>query len=172
MLGLLCALLIGGASAEVMLRPSFMYMTDSIDGGGGPTTTTRTLIDVAAGYKSPKMWTITGVYDSDAKNVSSSGATSKYNRTSLGLGAGYLFKNGFFLDAAYFIQSKYSIDETKYDGSGYQADLGYRFDLTKLSVGFMFVYRAFSYDKVDGQKLETPLKTTYLDPMLTFFFFF
>lgn len=172
MLGLVLALLVGGASADVIVRPGFMYLTDSIDGGGGPTTTTRTLMDAAVGFVSKGGWTITGVYDSDSKSVTSSGSSNKFNRTSMGLGLGYMAKNGVFVDLAYFIQSTYKIDEFKYDGTGFQFDLGYRFEFSKFAVGPMFAYRAFTYDKYDGQKLPTPLKTTNLDPLLTLVFVF
>ena len=167
MLSLIFALLTGGAHADVLLRPAFLYTTDSIDGGDGPTTTTRTLLDGAFGYKFQKNWMILGMYGSDSKNVSNSGGSSKIDRTSLGAGAGYLFKNGFVIDAVYFVQSQYKVNSVKYDGTGWQVDVGYLFAFEKFAVGALLAYRSFAYDKFEGQKLATPLKLTNLDPLIT-----
>jgi hypothetical protein len=162
------------ARADKFFRPAFGYTIDKSGSTGSETTTTRQLIDLAGGWKGNSGLTVLGMYGMDNKTVSSSGGSTQMNRTSYGAGIGFLSKQamGIYADAVYFINADLTSGSNKYNGTGYQATLGYKFDLSKFSIGLQFAYRSFTYTKLNGATLATTYDQTNLDPMFAFIFVF
>jgi hypothetical protein len=167
-LAVFAALVGSGASiahADFMFRPAVTYTSD--ESGTSPTTkTTRRVIDLGAGYVSPGGWSLLAVYGMENRKVEAPGSSTTGDRTSLGAGGGWTAgATGAYVDAVYFFQAEYSVGSTNYKGTGWQVDLGYKFDVGRLQVGPQLTYRNFSYDKVNGATQSPVYKQNNLDPM-------
>lgn len=153
------------AQAEVLFRPAFTYTIDKTE-QNSTTTTTRRVIDIGAGYVGNEGWMILGMYGMENKTVDDGTNVHKIDRNSMGLGGGYMQKGGgFYVDGIYFIQSEMTIGSTKHKGDGWQIDLGYNFNFSRVGLGAQLTYRSFKYTKAGEATLTPPLKQTNLDPM-------
>lgn len=125
------------------------------------TKSSRTLLDLGAGYAWPSGLTVGGLYGTEKRK---SGDTST-DRTSYGPTIGYMQSGeGFFVLGTYFFKSEYE----DFDGDGYQVDLGYRFKISSVGIGLQMSYKHFKYDEANGSSFSPPLKQTYLDPYFAF----
>lgn len=76
------------------------------------------------------------------------------------------------MDGQYHLQTTEASPGNKYEGDGMMFDFGYRFELSRFSLGPTAAYRMANYTKLNGQKMAGALKRTNLDIMLTFLFSF
>lgn len=99
--------------------------------------------------------------------------TTDRNRTSYGAGVGYVYHQ-FYLMAHYLVSSELVVDtsNTWKDGSGFQFDLGYWFNVTgPFYAGPQLVYRSLKYQKVNSTSVtNTDSKETL--PFLSLAFIF
>jgi hypothetical protein len=159
-------LLPGFAHADGMLKLAAMYMAAKTDSGGTTSDSSRTLLDLNGAYLWPKGWAAGLLYGMDNQKAGS----STLKRVSYGPSFGWVSRkeNGAFVMLSYLFKSEYE----DYEGTGYQADLGYKFTVRKIAIVLQFSYKAFNYDKINGQKLSPPLKETKLDPYFGLLFEF
>lgn len=144
--------------ADVMLKLATIYLSSS-SGSGVQTTTSRMLIDVNPAYITQKGWAFGGIYAQESINSTGSQTVA---RTSMGPSVGWVSRreNGFYAIAHYFFSSEVS----PLKGSGYQADLGYKFKIKKVALGLQMSYKGFTYTESNGTKLSEPQKETKIDP--------
>lgn len=154
--------------ADVLIRPAFSYSIDK-DQTSSTTTTTRQMIDLAGGYIATEGWAILGMYSIENKKTDTGNSTSNSDRTSYGAGGGWYSREamGPYVDAIYHLNSKLMLGSTKYQGTGWQVDVGYQFQISgAVSFGVQLAYSNFVYTKLDGTALTPPDTRTNLDPML------
>lgn len=129
------------------------------------TKTTRTLLDIGAGYSWPSGLMVGGLYGTE-KLKSDDNST---DRTSFGPSIGFVVKDtGPFIIGTYFIESEYE----DFKGKGYEVDLGYKFKVSAFSLGLMLAYKKFEYDKNGSTTVSPPLTSTHIDPYFSFWFEF
>jgi hypothetical protein len=141
------------ASATLLFRTSAMYLSSNINGDEG----NRLLVDVNPAYVRDKGWTFGATYQRDGLRAGGAPVTT----TSLGPSVGLITRRefGFFGMATYFVSS--SRDDGRV-GTGYQADLGYRFQLRHLSYAMQFSYKKFSYKAAEAAAGR--LEVSRIDP--------
>lgn len=144
------------AQADYMLKTAFSYTSHSTDSSTG----TRMIYDIMADYRFAGGGWVTGAtYQSDAQ-----GGDTSTSRTSYGANAGWMDRKefGLYLIGTYYISSNYTDFS---GGSGYQADLGYKFTPKKTAFSMQFSYKHYSYTQ--------PTHTdTYIDPYFALIFEF
>lgn len=165
---------VGGAKAhgEGLIRPALSYAIDKSESDGSTTTTTRRLIDLTLGYMTGDGWTLLGLYGNQNTNYDSEGSVTITERTGYGVGGGYYSKSGPYIDAVYYLIAKEEGGGNKYEGDGYQVDLGYKFDVGSVGLGLQLAYRSFNFKKLNGSTLSPTRKQTNLDPMFALLFTF
>jgi len=114
-----------------------------------------------------KKFAVGGIYSISSNDSSNS------SRTSYGISAGYYSDKDFYLNAHYFLSSKYKFNgTTEYTkGSGYEIDLGFLSKITSsFYVGLMVAHKSFSYSEmtVNGVSSSTSATHKELIPMFTF----
>lgn len=148
----------GPVHADGMLKLGFLYLSTDTDSGGTKSESSRMLLDVNPAYIWPKGWAFGLLYGMDkSKN---SGVAS--DRTSYGPSFGWITRKeyGPYVMASYLLKSELE----QYEGDGIQADLGYKFPLRKIDLGFQLSYKMFNYKKLNGATLSTPYKENKIDP--------
>lgn len=145
--------------ADAYLRLGAMYLSTSVEQGGSTSEASRLLIDVGGGYVNPKGWTIGGLYSTESSDA---------EPQAYGVTAGWITRKemGFYTLGTYFVSSKSNGYES---GWGYQADLGYRITLRKLTIAPQISYKSHTYDITGSEETVT---VTHVDPMLVVFFDF
>jgi hypothetical protein len=73
-------------------------------------------------------------------------------------------ENGAFVIATYHYSAKLTENST---GSGYQFDLGYKFDLRRVGLGLQLSYKHFDFNKAGSVTISPPYKTTAIDPCIS-----
>lgn len=167
------------AHAGGFFRPAFSYTIDHDKSASSDTTETRRMIDFGGGYISEKGLTILGQYSLEKKKTETStptgSTTTDADRTSLGVGAGWtsLRDVGPYLHGIYYLQSEDVVSGTTYKGDGYEADLGLKVAIRKVSIAFQLTYRHFKYTKSTAGSTTTtltqPREQTNLDPTIALF---
>jgi hypothetical protein len=161
LLSLFMCLLPAVSHANVLLKLSGLYQSDS-SGQGTMSTTSRTLMDFGGYWVSQKGWLVGGLYGSD-KTAYTSGSLE---RTSYGPSFGWLTRkeSGPFVIATYHYSAKLTQNST---GSGYQFDLGYKFDLRRVGLGLQLSYKHFDFNKAGNVTITPPYKSTQIDPYVS-----
>lgn len=161
------ALLPTFAHADGLIRPALGYTIDKTESGGSATTTTRQLIDIGGGYVTDSGVMLLGMYSTETKTVASSSSTTNFNRSSYGGGIGWMAKqsSGPYVDGIYFLDATMTSNSSTYKGNGWQIDVGYNFEVSRVGIGMQLTYRSFTYSKLNGSTLNNPYKQTNLDPM-------
>lgn len=146
------------ARAQGYIRGGAMYLSEG-SGSGTINKTSRTLIDVGAGYAHADGWTLGFLYGTES--VTYSGGAASTNRASFGPSVGYMKADtGFYGMASYFLTSTYS----SYKGTGYEIDVGYKVPMGKVSLGVQMSYKRFKYTESGGSSIDPPYEQEYIDP--------
>lgn len=163
---ILSALLPLPAFADGYLRLQGMYLS-SETGTEPKTKTTRTLIDLGAGWVSSNGWTLGALYATEKMKFDSH--TS--NRTSMGPTIGWVTRReaGPYILGTYFVTSEF---DDGFEGTGYQFDLGYKFSIRRISLALQLSYRAFEYDEYDGNSVSPAYTDKRIDPYFALWFDF
>ncbi len=148
------------------IRAGGMYMSESA-GTTEMNESTRTLIDIGGGWVSGKGWTIGALYGTD-KRKTSAGST---DRTSMGPTVGWITRkeSGLYILGTYFLTSTLS---PNYKGTGYEADLGYKFQIQRLALALQMSYKHFDYTRNGSASLDPSYKNNYIDPYIVLLFEF
>lgn len=154
----------GAGDGGFMLGISTTKLDESYDGTTvGTTETTRTILDLKAGYVMPSGLYFGGIYDSRTDQVGS----SKTERTGVGATVGY-HNMGWFIDGSYYLTSEIKLSSgTKLEsGSGFGVDVGKNFDvLQNVYLGLQIAYKSLEYKKAGGVEVVNKLKSE-LAPMI------
>ncbi len=151
------------ASAEGYFRLGALYWSEEV--GDPAVKSSRTLLDLGGGYIWPSGLTLGGLYGTEKRKA----GDSSWDRLSYGPTLGWMQKGeGFYILGTYFFKSEYE----DYEGTGIEADLGYRFKISSVGVGLQFAYKQFEYTKLNGASVSPAYKQTYIDPYFTFWFEF
>lgn len=147
------------AVADGYLKLGAMYMMGA-EGSDEMNETSRTLLDLGAGYVWPKGWTLGALYGIEKRKYGE--GTTDLERTSYGPTVGWITRDsdGPYILGSYFLKS----ERNDYEGTGYQVDLGYKFDLSKVALAMQVSYKGFEYTKSNGNSINPPYKEKYLDP--------
>ncbi|MFM6929823.1 MAG: hypothetical protein ACKOX6_15240 [Bdellovibrio sp.] len=141
------------SAADILAKAAFTYASHSTTDNGSATASTRMIYDVGLYYKFQGAggWCAGALYQNDAQ-----GGDTSADRTSYGVSGGWMTPrdSGVYLLATYFVSSKYG-DFT--EGSGYQADLGYKFTPKSTPIAMQISYKHYDYSKFDHTD-------TYIDP--------
>lgn len=78
-------------------------------------------------------------------------------------------EHGPYILATYFYQASLT---TNLKGSGYGADLGYKFSLRKLSLGLQISYRHYDFNKAGSASLSPAYTKQTIDPEIALLFEF
>lgn len=144
------------AFAAGYFRLNALYLSEETQQSSS-SKTTRTLLDLGAGYTWPSGLTLGGLYGTEKRKSDSSST----DRTSYGPTIGYMQSGeGFFLLGTYFLMSDYE----QLDGTGYEVDAGYRFKVSSVGVGLQIAYKHFEYNKSNGASFSPTIKQNYIDP--------
>lgn len=140
-------------------RLGLMYLSEKYGTEGSATETSRTLIDFGAGHFFSNGFTLGGMYGSE-KNEQ---ATQSLNRTGIGPTIGYMKSKskGFYFLGTYFINPSAT---GGLKGNGTQIDIGYRFELDKVSIAPQFSKKSFKYTKMNGADLNPATVDDRIDP--------
>jgi hypothetical protein len=152
--------------AGVLLKPSFLYQSSS-SGQATKSNQTRTILDATLTWVSQKGWLVGGMYASD--KTSYDGGSS--DLTAMGPSVGWLSRkeSGPYIVATYFYEAKLT---TNLKGTGYGADLGYKFDIRKLSLGIQMSYRHYDFTKAGTATLSPAYTKQTIDPEIALLFEF
>lgn len=140
------------------VRISTMYMSSG-SSQDSSTETSRTLIDFGAGHLFANGFTLGGMYGSEKVNY----GTSTADLTGIGPTFGYMTSKskGFYGLATYFLNPTLT---GGYKGNGYQLDIGFRFELEKVSIAPQLSKKHFSFDEVNGAPISPPNEVDRIDP--------
>lgn len=156
----ICLLLLPiNATAAGYTRIGVMYLSEKLGSEGSAVETSRTLIDFGAGHLFSNGITLGGMYGSEKYDQS----TQTSSRTGIGPTIGYMKKKaqGFYFLGTYFINPSRT---GGFKGTGTQLDVGYRFQLDKVSIAPQFSKKSFKYTKVNGTDLDPALIDDRIDP--------
>lgn len=140
-------------------RLAVMYLSEKSGSEGSATETSRTLIDFGAGQLFNNGFTIGGLYGSEKNETS----TQSINRTGIGPTIGYMRSKskGFYILGTYFINPSAT---GGLKGTGSQIDIGYRFQLDKVSISPQFSKKSFKYTKMNDVTLNPASIDDRIDP--------
>lgn len=155
------------ASADLFKSTVFslntIYMDRDYDDNGVQSRTKMTDTDLRL-IRIEKNWAYGAIYSMSAND------SSDANRTSYGLTAGYYSEKDFYLNAHYFLSSKYKAGATEYTkGSGYQIDVGM---LSKISssvyIGLLVALKNFSYSEAETGGVTSSISATHREVLPMF----
>lgn len=140
-------------------RIAVMYLTEKRGIEGATAETSRTLIDFGAGHLFSSGLTLGGMYGSEKYDQS----TQTLSRTGIGPTIGYMKSKtqGFFFLGTYFFNPSMT---GGYKGTGTQLDVGYRFQLDKISIAPQLSKKSFKFTEVDGFALDPAFVDDRIDP--------
>lgn len=146
------------AFADGYFKGALLYQNDKSGTEGAQGSTTRQVIDIAAGYLDPKGWMYGLLYAMD----SSSAGGGSLNRTAMGPSIGWMSMkdNGPYIMATYFYTAKMDPME----GTGFGLDVGYKFAVRRIAFGFQLSKRTITYDKANGAAMSPKYVEDKLDP--------
>ena len=153
------------ARAQFGFYPALFYDLldeDNTNMGLGSSELTKTYYDLRLGYTLTNKVYVGGIY---AKETRDSGS-NEVERTSSGASLGYMGSH-WFLMGHYFFQSeqRLSATSTLKEGSGFQVDLGYLFNISSsFKMGPQISHKSFSYKKLNNTNgsADHTLTTPYL----------
>ena len=130
----------------------------SEDSGGN--TNSRLSLDLGVGWIANSGVTLGFLYGSE-KNSSSNGSSA--DRTSFGPNIGYASKKetGWYGIGTYFMTSTTT---SGLKGNGYQIDVGYKFQVNKVSFAPQLSKKHFDYTTQDGNDLNPTYSEDRIDP--------
>ncbi len=150
------------ANAAVYFTPSLFYMKYEVEQG----TTSETELSIynfKLGATLASGIYLGAVYDMEAIDDD--------DRTSLGLGVGYIM-NEWNFHFTYFLTSERDSGASEYTGTGMNFEIGYLFKVGAVSVGPTLTYRMFTYDELDDVTLSPEREENRFLPYVTFQFMF
>ncbi|MBC7457905.1 MAG: hypothetical protein H7235_06480 [Bdellovibrionaceae bacterium] len=144
------------AFAASYARLATVYMSE--DNGGD--THSRLLLDLGGGWIANNGLTLGFLYASE-KNTISNG--SSYDRTSFGPNIGYASKKeeGWYVIGTYLMSSTTT---TGLKGKGNQIDVGYKFQINKVSFAPQLSRKQFTYTTQNGNDLSSNYSEGRIDP--------
>jgi hypothetical protein len=140
-------------------RLDIMYLSEKEGTEGSAVEVSRTLIDFGAGHLFGNGFTLGGMYGSEKNET----ATQGLNRTGIGPTIGYMKSKsqGFYFLGTYFLNPSAT---GGLKGNGTQLDIGYRFQLDKVSIAPQFSKKSFKYTKANDVELNPPVVDDRIDP--------
>lgn len=155
-LALALTLLTPQAQAASYARLGAVYMSQ--DNGGD--THSRLLLDLGGGWIANNGFTLGFLYASEKNNISNG---TSYDRTSFGPNIGYASKKeeGWYVIGTYLLSSTTT---TGLKGTGYQIDVGYKFQINKVSFAPQLSKKQFTYTTQDGNDLHPTYTEGRIDP--------
>ncbi len=144
------------AQAASYARLGTVYMSQ--DNGGD--THARLLLDLGGGWIASNGFSLGFLYASE-KNTISNG--SSYDRTSFGPNIGYASKReeGWYILGTYLMSTTTT---TGLKGTGNQIDIGYKFQINKVSFAPQLSRKQFNYTTQDGNDLNPTYSEGRIDP--------
>lgn len=144
------------AQAASYARLGTVYISQ--DNGGD--THSRLLLDLGGGWIARNGFSLGFLYSSE-KNTISNGTS--YDRTSFGPNIGYASKKeeGFYILGTYLMSSTTT---TGLKGTGHQIDIGYKFQINKVSFAPQLSRKQFTYTTQDGNDLDPIYSEGRIDP--------
>ncbi len=143
-----------------------IYVNREYDDNGFKNQNKETDTDLRL-IKIEKQWAYGGIYSLSSNDSSDS------SRTSYGLSGGFYSEKDFYINAHYFLTSKYNLgggsQYTK--GSGYGIDLGFVSKITSsFYVGLVFAHRSYSYTELTSPMGVSSVSVTHKEllPLFTF----
>src|SRR5471030_3147338 len=120
----------GGGGEGWMFNPALMYLYNQIGEAGVTTSQSRYLADIGLGYKfSASPFYLGGTYSYDSTSNTQGAVSTSDSYNSYGPTVG-LMSDSLYLLLTYFVVITESNPNFNYSsGSGYQATVGYKFDL-------------------------------------------
>jgi hypothetical protein len=154
------------ARADGFVRGQLGYALSTESSGGNESKSTRQVIDFAGGYIAQARWALLAQYATETVKDTSGGSTVTGNRTSYGVGGGYISGGsvGGYITGTYYLSSEYDRGGTNYKGSGYQVDLGLKVEISRIFLTAGLSYAGFTYKETQSGTLPDPLKQTHLVP--------
>ncbi len=142
--------------AASYMKLGTVYMSE--DNGGN--TNSRLLLDLGGGWIAQSGLTLGFLYASE-KNNSSNGASA--DRTSYGPNIGYASKKetGWYAIGTYLLSTTTT---TGFKGTGYQIDVGYKFQINKVSFAPQLSKKQYDYTTQDGNDLNPTYSEGRIDP--------
>jgi hypothetical protein len=177
------------AEALIYIRPSFSYLIDNEDEDTRKEEVTQVYLDMSFGWAFTNGFSLGGIVASEKQsNITTiqfvgltTTTTLEASRSSKGATIGWLSpkENGFFIFLTYFLESEFTPDissTTVYEGTGYQAEIGYFVKVKKIGFGAHLSYKNFTYDNQRFGTTNTALDPNYtytdLVPMIDLWFMF
>lgn len=150
------ALLTPTAQAASYARLGAVYMSQ--DNGGD--THSRLLLDLGGGWIANNGFSLGFLYASEKNNISNG---ASYDRTSFGPNIGYASKKeeGWYILGTYLMSSTTT---TGLKGTGNQIDVGYKFQINKVSFAPQLSKKQFTYTTQDGNDLNPTYSEGRIDP--------
>lgn len=149
-------LLSTSAEAASYMKLGTVYMSE--DNGGD--THSRLLLDLGGGWIANSGLTLGFLYATE-KNTVSNGASA--DRTSFGPNIGYASKKeqGWYVIGTYLLSSTTT---SGLKGTGYQIDVGYKFQINKVSFAPQLSKKQYDYTTQDGNDLNPTYSEGRIDP--------
>lgn len=144
------------ARSETYMKLGTVYMSE--DNGGD--THSRLLLDLGGGWIAKSGLTLGFLYSTE-KNTVSNGASA--DRTSYGPSIGYATKKeeGWYVVGSYFPSSTTT---TQLKGTGSQIDIGYKFQINKVSFAPQLSKKQYTYTTLNGNDLGSSYSEGRVDP--------
>lgn len=179
-----------GGMGDYYFGGSLLYLSD-LRARNSRDEKSRLVYDLRAAYQIYPNVFLGPSYLGEQENTKASGYSSeslnnssKSARTNYGACASYM-TDTFNFSFTYFVSSQWDLETVtststnrySYTGSGFQADLAYKFPVWGMYVGPQLSYRLYTYDKLStngssSQSITPKLEESSLEPSLTFYFFF
>lgn len=179
-----------GITGDFYLGGSLFYLSD-LRTRNSRDEKSRLVYDVRAAYQIYPEFFLGINYQGEQENTKASGYSSdslnnssQSSRTSYGPSVSYM-TDTFNLSVTYYMASKWDLETAtststtrySYSGSGFQADIAYKFPIWGMHVGPQLSYRLYTYDKLStnggsSQSIAPKLEESTFEPSLTFYFFF
>ena len=143
------------------LKIDTMFISNSsgMEGGTIDDRSSRTMMNFSAGQTFSNNVSLGVIYSSDKWET----RTYAFDKVGLGLSLGYIKGKG----KGPFIFTHYYPAPTMtggYKGAGYQIDLGYRFQLDKVSIAPQLSKKVFTFNELNGEKIDPAYIDDRIDP--------
>jgi len=159
------------AQTGLMFSPSYMFWSyEDKSNGSTIAEVTAQHLDVRLGYIMQGGIYAGGLYS----NMNREDSSTDRKRTSYGASLGIVY-NQFFIIGHYLLSSEYETASgtTLEDGTGFQIDIGYLFNVTgSFYAGPQVAIKNIDYDKINGNKVSADTSVSETMPYVTLAFIY